>query len=353
MALIKVTSPHMHGRNSTANVMQWVLLCTTPGLIALIWFFGWGVLINVIFASLLAVAAEAAVLILRKRPVGFYIKDYSAIVTAVLLALALPPFAPWWVTTVAVLFAIIIAKQLYGGLGSNPFNPAMVGYALVLVSFPVAMTTHWATPAPIQEGPDFIAMLQYIFLTSDSGSARDIDAYTMATPLDIYKHQISISVAEDVTKHPAFGSFVSLGWEWVNLGFLLGGVVLIWRRIISWHIPVSMLSMLAACSLIFGWDEDQYTPVTIHLLSGATMLGAFFIATDPVSAATSHLGKLYYGAGIGVTLYVIRTWGGYPDAVAFAVLLMNFAAPFIDYYTRPRTYGHKSAQHGINKANSG
>jgi electron transport complex protein RnfD len=348
MAFIRITSPHVHGSNKTAAIMQWVLLCTLPGFISLLWFFGWGVLINVVFASLLAVLGEAAVLKLRGRPVGFYIKDYSAVVTAVLLALALPPFAPWWVTTVAVLFSIIIAKQLYGGLGSNPFNPAMAGYALVLVSFPVAMTTHWSAPSPLHDGPGFFTTLEYIFMGSDVG----IDAYTMATPLDIYKHQIAISTVEEVIADPVFGTFASLGWEWVNFGFLLGGLILIWRKIISWHIPLSMLTGLSLSSLIFGWDEDLYTPLHIHLLSGATMLGAFFIATDPVTAATSRLGKLYYGAGTGIILYIIRTWGSYPDAVAFAVLLMNFAAPFIDYYTRPRSYGHTSAQRGIRKVDS-
>lgn len=346
MALIRVTSPHAHGSNKTANIMQWVLLSTLPGLFALTIFFGWGVLINVVFASLLAVLAEATVLKLRKKPIGFYLQDYSAVVTAVLLALSLPPFAPWWVTTVAVLFSIVIAKHLYGGLGSNPFNPAMVGYALVLISFPVAMTTHWATPSTLQEGPGFFATVGYIFLGQDIG----VDGFTMATPLDVYKHQIAIATIEEVTSDPVFGNFVARGWEWVNLGFLLGGLVLIGRKIISWHIPVSLLSALCVCSLLLGWDEDQYTPLSIHLLSGATMLGAFFIATDPVSAATSHQGKLVYGAGIGITLYVIRTWGSYPDAVAFAVLLMNFAVPFIDYYTRPRTYGHTSAQRGIRRA---
>ncbi len=346
MAFIQVTSPHLTGQNRTARVMQWVLLATIPGLCALTWFFGWGTLINIFWASILALASEALVLKLRRRPVLFYLRDYSALVTAVLLALALPPYSPWWVTMVGVLFAIIISKQLYGGLGSNPFNPAMVGYALLLVSFPVEMTTHWAAPSPLSASPDFVSTLNYIF----SGSGLDIDAVTMATPLDTYKHQIDVLTQEDVAALPVFGSHYALGWEWVNLGFLAGGLLLLWRRIISWHIPVSMLACLAICSLVLGWDADLYTPVGIHLLAGATMLGAFFIATDPVSAATSKLGKLYYGAGIGILVYVIRTWGSYPDAVAFAVLLMNFAAPFLDYYTKPRAYGHRKSHRGIKKA---
>ncbi|OZG72479.1 electron transport complex subunit RsxD [Hahella sp. CCB-MM4] len=346
MALLQITSPHLRGKNRTASVMQWVLLATLPGFVALTWFFGWGVLINVVWASLLALVSEAAIVKLRKRPVMFYLGDYSAVVTAVLLGLALPPFAPWWVTMVGILFAIVISKQLYGGLGSNPFNPAMVGYALLLVSFPVEMTTHWATPSSLTELPDFLSTLQYIF----GGGNLNIDGVTMATPLDTYKHQIDVLTREEVSQLPIFGQHVALGWEWVNLGFLAGGLLLIWRKIITWHIPLSMLAALAVCSLVLGWDPDRYTPVSIHLLSGATMLGAFFIATDPVTAATSRLGKLYYGAGIGILIYIIRTWGSYPDAVAFSVLLMNFAAPFLDYYTKPRTYGHRKAHRGIKKS---
>ena len=348
MAFIQITSPHVKGKNQTTRIMQWVLIATIPGLLVQTWFFGWGTLINIALACSLAIAGEAAILKLRNRPVVFYLKDFSIIVTAVLLALALPPYLPWWVTAVATLAAVIFAKHLYGGLGNNPFNPAMVGYALVLVSFPVAMTTNWATPLPLHESPGILSTLSFIFGSVDQG----IDAFTMATPLDTYKHQIKLLTNEEVTQNPIFGDYIALGWEWVNLGYLLGGLLLIYRKIITWHIPVSMIASLSACSLILGWDADQTMPLSLHLFSGATMLGAFFIATDPVSAATSRLGKLYYGAGIGILLYIIRTWGSYPDAVAFAVLLMNFAAPFLDYYTKPRTYGHRSAHRGIKPKNS-
>lgn len=340
MAFLRLSSPHTRGPNKTSRVMLWVILCTLPGLLMQTVFFGWGNLINTALCVAIAIATEAAILKLRQRPVAFFIKDNTAAVTGLLLGLALPPLAPWWVCAVAVVVAIILAKQLYGGLGSNPFNPAMVGYALVLISFPVAMTTTWSSPTGYGSAtPGFIETLQIIF-----GNAPVIDGYTMATPLDVYKHDIGAALSSEVLQHPAFGDFVARGWEWVNLAFLAGGIVLVVRRIISWHIPVSMLAALSVMSLAFGWDPDRYTPLSVHLLSGATMLGAFFIATDPVSAATSHKGKLVYGAGIGVLLYIIRAWGNYPDAVAFAVLLMNFTVPFIDYYTQPRTYGHKRSR---------
>lgn len=350
MAFVQLSSPHAHQARPTSRVMLWVILATLPGLLAQTLFFGWGNLINVIWCVLLALASEAAFLRLRGKPVGFFLKDNTAIVTGLLLGLALPPFAPWWVSAVAVITAIVVAKQLYGGLGANPFNPAMVGYALVLISFPVAMTTNWAAATGLFQGaPDFGETLARIF----SGSQTAVDGWTMATPLDEYKHKVATHTAAEILRHPTFGEGVARGWEWVNAAFLAGGVLLLALRIISWHIPVSFLAALTLMSLAFGSNPDLHTPLSLHLLAGGTMLGAFFIATDPVTAATSHQGKLIYGAGIGVLVYIIRTWGNYPDAVAFSVLLMNFAVPFIDYYTPPRAFGHHKARRGLPDRNRG
>jgi len=349
MKLLTLSSPHTTRSFSTADVMRLVILALIPGIIALTYFFGPGHLIQIIIAATTAIVAEAGILKLRKRPIGFYLKDYSALLTAILLAISLPPYAPYWVTIVASGFAIIVAKHLYGGLGQNPFNPAMIGFALVLVSFPVPMTTSWSAPSELLEnGISLSEALTVIFSSRES-----IDAFTMATPLDEYKHLVAISTADEILANPLFKgteqSQILLGWEWVSAGFLLGGLFLLWKKIFTWHIPVSLLVSLILCSSIFGWDSDTNVPLTLHILGGATMLGAFFIATDPVTASTTHLGKLIYGAGIGILIYVIRTWGSYPDAVAFAVLLMNFAAPFIDQYTQPRTYGHKKAVRGLAK----
>ena len=350
MALAQQSSPHARRARSTSSVMLWVMIAALPGLLAQTVFFGWGNLINIIWCVALAVSAEAMILRLRNRPVLFFIRDNTAAVTGLLLGLSLPPLVPFWVSAVAVLAAIVLAKQLYGGLGSNPFNPAMVGYALVLISFPVAMTTNWAEPGLIWGStPGLTETLGLIV----SGQQAAPDAFTMATPLDQYKHTISAQTATEVLQHPTFGDGVARGWEWVNAGFLVGGLLLFGLKIITWHIPVSFLAGLALMSLAFGSNPDQFTPLSIHLLAGGTMLGAFFIATDPVSAATSHQGKLIYGAGIGVLIYLIRTWGAYPDAVAFAVLLMNFAVPFIDHYTPPRTYGHHKPRRGIPTRNQG
>lgn len=329
---------------TSQRIMLWVMAATLPGLLALLHFFGWGVLLNVLTAIAAAMTTEALILRMRARPVRATLMDGSAALTGLLIGLSLPPLLPWWLPVVAAAGAILLAKQLYGGLGSNLFNPAMVGYALVLVSFPELMTTRWALPMPVQEAPP--GLLDSLAVFTGLGSAS-VDTFTGATPLDHYKHAIDGALATQVTTEPIYGERIALGWEWANLGFLAGGLLLIQRRIITWHIPASLLAALTLMGLLFGYDPDQSVPVSLHLLAGGTMLGAFFIATDPVSAATSNRGKLWYGAGIGILIYVIRAWGGYPDAVAFAVLLMNLTVPLLDYYARPRTRGHKRARRGI------
>lgn len=339
MALPRITSPHATGNQRTQRVMLQVLLATVPAVLILTWLFGIGTLVNLLWASLVALGCEAAILAIRKRPITFYLKDGSALVTAVLLALALPPYAPWWLTLIAVGFAIIFGKQLYGGLGQNPFNPAMLGYVVVLISFPLPMTT-W--PAPHSVG--MLAGIEHIW-----GLASLPDGWSQATALDSLKLNKSLTVDELWAQNPAFGRFGGQGVEWVNLAFLLGGLYLLKQKLISWHAPVGMLAALAVMSLLFwnGSGSDSNGSPLFHLLTGATMLGAFFIVTDPVSGATSQLGRIIFGAGVGVLVYIIRTWGGYPDGMAFAVLLMNLTAPTIDYYSRPRTYGHRKAERGF------
>lgn len=339
MALPRITSPHATGNQRTQRVMLQVLLASVPAVLVLTWLFGIGTLVNLLWASLVALGCEAAILAMRKRPITFYLKDGSALVSAVLLALALPPYAPWWLTLIAVGFAIIFGKQLYGGLGQNPFNPAMLGYVVVLISFPLPMTS-WPTPHSV----GMLAGIEHI-----CGLASLPDGWSQATALDSLKLNKSLTIDELWAQNPAFGRFGGQGVEWVNLAFLLGGLYLLKQKLISWHAPVGMLAALAVMSLLFwnGSGSDSNGSPLFHLLSGATMLGAFFIVTDPVSGATSQLGRIIFGAGVGVLVYIIRTWGGYPDGMAFAVLLMNLAAPTIDYYSRPRTYGHRKAERGF------
>ena len=340
--MLSISSPHITGKASVSKVMLTLASTMIPGILCLIYFLSWGYLVNLILASLTAICIEAAILKSRQRPVLFFIKDGSALVTALLLACALPPLAPWWLTVIGTGIAIIFGKQLFGGLGQNPFNPAMVAYALLLVSLPVYMTTRWAA---IESPSGLLESLQTIF---NFGQAP-LDALTGATPLDHYKQNISRFSANDLLIEPLFQGSFAIGWTQVNLAFLVGGLIMLWRRIITWHIPVAVLATITLMALLFSHDIDAKVPLLTHLFSGSTMLAAFYIATDPASAATSNKGKLFYGIGIGLLIYLIRTWGNYPDATAFAVLLMNFAAPLIDHYTRPRVYGHKSAVKGFKK----
>jgi len=334
------SSPHEHKGHSTAQLMQLVMLACLPGLAALTHFFGWGTLINIVWLCICALALEAGVLWLRERPVLFYLRDCTALLTAVLLGLALPPTAPWWLGLIGITSAIVLAKQLYGGMGYNPFNPAMVGYVVLLVAFPVQMT-RWALPQGV--GESLPSLTDSIAMFMGTEPFMGFDAFTGATALDSFRqfHGGQL-VSEFFAAYPIMGQWSGVGWEWVNIGFLMGGCYLLFKRVISWHIPVSMLVSLGLLALLFhdGGSSASHGSPLMHLLGGATMLGAFFIATDPVSAATTRRGKLVYGALIGTVVYVIRAWGNYPDGVAFAVLLGNFAAPLIDALTQPRTYGH-------------
>lgn len=319
-----------------------VLLSLVPGIFAYVWIFGGGILVTLTLATVTALVAEGVLLKLRQRPIQPYLMDLSAVVTAWLLALALPPLAPWWLVVVGTSFAIVIAKQLYGGLGYNPFNPAMVGYAVLLISFPLIMTT-WPAPLSLATTPlNFIDQLQYIFGHGLPDQVK-VDAITSATPLDYLKTQLMLDhIIPNITQAPIFGVFGAKGGELVSCAYLLGGLYLLQQRIISWHLPTAFLGALALISLVFYiTDPGHFASPLFHLMSGATMLCAFFIITDPISGPTTPRGKLYFAAAVAVLTYLIRVYGGYPDGVAFAVLLMNMCVPLIDAYTQPRVFGHK------------
>jgi electron transport complex protein RnfD len=337
MALHVYSSPHLSPEGDVRSMMVQVLLALTPGIACAVWVFGWGIIINCLIASLAAVAAEAGMIGLRRRPVATTLYDGSALVTGMLLALALPPLAPWWIPVVGSVFAIVVAKQLYGGLGYNPFNPAMAGYVVLLISFPLELG-RWTPPFEPVSLLDTVALV----FTGKLPAGLTLDGLTQATPMDTVRMQLGLDVTlSELHGHGLFGHLGARGWEWINLGYLIGGLWLLKRRIIQWQIPTGTLGGLLCAALVFyAIDPDVYTSPAFQLFSGAAMLGAFFIATDPVSASTTPRGRLIYGAGIGMITYLIRTWGNYPDGVAFAVLLMNMAAPTIDHYTQPRVFGH-------------
>lgn len=344
------SSPYTHNQRQTARIMMLVCLATLPG-IAVQWFyFGWGTLVQAALAIASALAAEALVLRLRKLKLGAQLGDNSALLTGLLLGISLPPLAPWWMVILGTVFAVIIAKQLYGGLGNNPFNPAMIGYVVLLIAFPVQMTS-WLPPQEIAASAPGLADTLRVIFTGHTGSGltadalrAGVDGVSQATPLDSFKTGLRAGQnVDDVMGLPIFGgALAGIGWQWVNVGYLLGGLFLLWKGTIRWHIPLSFLASLGFCAAL-GWLFSPYMLASplVHLFTGATMLGAFFILTDPVTASTTNTGRLLFGALAGLLVWLIRSFGGYPDGVAFAVLLANITVPLIDYYTRPRVYGHR------------
>jgi electron transport complex protein RnfD len=335
-------APFLHPAPSVAGVMRHVLFALAPAAIAYVSFFGPGFIINCLAACITALVCEALILRARGLPVAKFVGDYSAVVTAILLAFALPPLTPWWVTVSGTVFAIAIAKHAFGGIGFNLFNPAMAGYVAVLLSYPDLLTT-WLPP-PLgdldYQPPGLGATLNY-FATGNLPDGQSLDAITRATPLDAVKTGLGqMLTLGEIRADSVFGDFGGRGWEWIANFVALGGLWLLYKHIIRWHIPVALVGgLLLPATIMYLVDPATHPSPGFHLFSGGAMLAAFFIATDPVTAPSSNVGRILFGVLTGVLTYCIRTWGAYPDGIAFAVLLMNAAVPLIDRYTRPPVYG--------------
>jgi electron transport complex protein RnfD len=275
-------APHLPPRNSVRRMMGLVLLALLPGIAAQAWYFGAGVLAQIALATIFALAFEAATLRLRGAPWRPVLSDLSATVTAVLFALCLPASAPWWLAAVGMLAAVVVAKQMPGGLGQNRFNPAMVGLAVASVCFPHEFI-QWLPP---------------------SGPTRE-----------------------------------------VAIAYALGGMFLLWTRVISWQVPVAVLGTVCALSLplwLFTPGQPPLPPQQVF--PGSLMLAACFIANDPVTGCITPRGRMLFGIGVGAMIWAIRRWTIFPDGVAFAVLSMNCAAPWLDSFTRPRLHGGRWPQ---------
>ena len=336
-------APFIQPTTDVSTVMRHVLYALIPAAIAYVWYFGAGFVFNLIVAAAFCILGEAAMLRLRSKPVEETLFDYSALVTAALLAFAMPPLTPWWVTATAALFGIVVAKHLYGGLGYNLFNPAMAGYVVALVAFPMHMNL-WIAPRMGDIDYHFVTIAETARFTR-TGTFPDyltFDAISRATPLDFVKAGLNnMQTFEELRAYPVMGDFGGRGWEWIGNFTAIGGAWLLLRKIIRWQIPFGVLAgVLIPSGLAYVLVPGINPSPGFHLFTGGTILCAFFIATDPVTAATSNRGRLVYGFGIGFLIYAIREWGSYADGVAFAVLLMNLAVPTIDYLTRPHIVGH-------------
>nr|MBL8411982.1 RnfABCDGE type electron transport complex subunit D [Dechloromonas sp.] len=344
LAAQPIASPHAHGGNSVTSTMFRVQMALVPATLYGFWLFGWPSFFLWLLTILSCLGFEALSLkLMGVTRIKRTLFDGSALLTGWLLAMTLPPWAPWWVAIVGGFIAIVIGKQVFGGVGQNVFNPAMVARVALLVSFPLPLT-QWIMPLPLNTvaAPDFIHGLQ-IFL----GNQAMPDAMASASLLGHTKTELArgIDLLHSLSgEHGALFSLIgtragSLG-ESASLLILAGGLYLLASGIITWHTPVAVLAGLAIPAAIgHAVDPAHYLSVSSHLLSGAAMLGAFFIATDYVTSPNTGRGQIVFGLGIGFMTWVIRTYGGYPEGMAFAVLLMNALTPVIDRFVKPRILG--------------
>lgn len=327
---IVAPAPHMHNPHSTRSLMGDVIIALLPALAVSAWVYGLGVLTITAIAITSCVVIEYLIqrFIIRGRET---VSNLSAIVTGLLLAFNLPTSIPWWIVVVGAAVAIGVGKMTYGGLGRNPFNPALVGRVFLLIAYPVQMTK-FAQPT----------MSGYV------------DATSGATPLASVK-----SLSQDASFSESLGNIDFSGMffgfipgsmgEIAAAALLVGGIYLLWRKVITWHIPVSILctmALFAFAVVFFGGERGAvlYEFPAFHILAGGALLGAIFMATDYVTSPMTHKGMIIYGIGIGAITMIIRLWGAYPEGMSFAILIMNGVTPLINKYVKPRRFGKTSAK---------
>lgn len=318
-------SPHTHGIETTRKLMTGVIVALLPALFTSVFYFGYGAVIVTATAVISCVLFEWLIQrFIIKKPIT--ITDGSAIVTGLLLAFNVPSNLPVFIVIIGSFVAIAIAKMTFGGLGNNPFNPALVGRVFMLISFPVQMTT-WPVPAGLSTGYT--------------------DAVTGATPLAIMKEGLKNgeSISDLVTQIPTpsqmfFGNMGGSIGEVAAIALLIGFIWLLIRKIITWHIPVSVVGSIAVFTAIL-WlaDPDKYVNPLFHILAGGVLLGAIFMATDYVTSPMNPKAMVIYGCGIGILTVIIRIWGAYPEGVSFAILIMNAFVPLMNTYIKPKRFG--------------
>lgn len=350
--LIMLSSPHAHGGDSIRVTMLTVIIALIPATLFSVYLFGWLALFLILLCVIGCLISEAICLKMMGRPMATLL-DNSAALTGLLLALTLPAATPWWMALLGSMFAIVLAKQVYGGLGYNVFNPALAARVILLISFPLSMTS-WLAPMPSGGATfnlyDFSACLTFLFMGPD-GLKLGLDAITMASPLGHVKTEWTLGVpaAEALNAYGYSHLDAFLGFEAGSIGetsalaLLIGGIFLLARHTITWHIPISYIGSVLLMAAIFNAvDPGQFTSPAFHLFAGGLILCAFFMATDPVSSPVTPAGQIVFGVGCGILTWCIRTFGGFPEGAMFAVLLMNCAVPLIDHYFRPRVYGYNT-----------
>lgn len=329
-----MTSPFLTNPNklTTKKIMGFVVILLLPTIITMTLFFGIGIITNIVLSVIFCVLTEFFYLLFIEKLARAKREslDGSVVVSAILFSLCLPPSVPFWILLFASFFIVLVAKQLYGGLGSNIFNPAMVGYVFVLISFPVQVTI-W--PTPHLESNFLISLLNGVsYFFSDNANYLSVDSLSNATPLNLINH--NINEVKNITLNQSV-------WFLINLVSLIAGVILLRMKIISWHLPLSFLATFFVINLFYLAILDlSFNFIWLQFFSGATMLGAFFVLTDPVSAATTPNGKIAQGICFAIFLFSIRSLSiTYPDGIAFAIILCNLINPLLDKILKPRRYG--------------
>lgn len=357
--LIVSTSPHFRSKDSIQKIMFLVILALLPSAAAGVYYFGFPALKVIVLSVVTAVLTEF--LIQKLRKVKVTVKDWSAALTGLLLAMTIPPNLPWYVPVAGSFFAIAIGKQIFGGLGYNPFNPALIGRAFLLAAWPVPMTTTWGRPGG-EIGLSGIIQSNLEGVLSRTNNEVVIDALSSATPLNLLKQTMDLVKTGEIS--PGIGDKIiemlyapttitnliigkiggSIG-ETCAVLLIAGGLFLLIRKIITWHIPVSYILTVGIFAWIFGGSDGLFTGNPIfHIFAGGLMLGAFFMATDYVTSPMTGKGKLIFGIGAGILVVIIRRWGGYPEGVCYSVLLMNMATPLIDRFTKPKVFGFRKPE---------
>ncbi|GHS87688.1 electron transport complex subunit D [Bacteroidia bacterium] len=319
-------APHLHSDNNVSKIMWGVVIALIPTTLTSIYFFGIPALLTILVSVASCLFFEWAIqkYLIKGDPT---VRNGSAIITGLLLAFNLPSNIPLWMVMIGALVAIGIAKMAFGGLGNNPFNPALVGRAFLLVSFPVAMTS-WPTIHPLFGE----SLLDAVTGPTPYGFVKE--GLALGKPMEELMNQVPKAMHLLIGQAPG-----SLG-EVSAIAIILGGIYMLWRKIITWHIPVTMLgSVFIFTAILHIIDPTLYVDPFFHLLSGGLMLGAVFMATDMVTSPMSAVGQLIFGAGCGVLTVLIRVWGAYPEGVSFAILIMNAFVPLINQGFKPRVFG--------------
>jgi electron transport complex protein RnfD len=347
-------APHISTGQSVPLIMWTVVAALMPAAIYSVYIFGLNSLVLLLSGVIAAVAAEAVFQLGMKGPLS--VSDGSAVITGLLVAMNVPPAAPWWIVAIGSFFAIIIVKQLFGGLGFNVFNPALAARAFMLASWPVHMTTGWhefSSGVRISSGFSNSANLPPEVFDALSG-ATHLTALKEAPKL-VAEYNVSMAqineflTSQGVLKSLFLGNVGGCIGETSVLFLLLGGLFLLIRRIITWHIPVTYMGTVALLALVYyalTGNPNPHMAMIYHILSGGLVLGAFFMATDMTTSPVTPKGMIIFAAGCGIITFVIRIWGGYPEGVSYSILLMNAVVPLIDRYTRPKIFGREEGEAG-------